>query len=206
MVQGEIMKIKKWNFRIFEGFQGGVLFLLGFLVGTVLPNLLWKMQWKQETVHVFYLLGAFAGEDVSGKEYFLQVLAQRGGWLFICMLCGFSVFGVPVSVLTMLGEGIKTGAILSMSILQFGFVGGAAGLALLFPHEIVYLIVFFYFMRQVYNLSLNCWKGRGLFPQGISGYCLGFLRWGILYMGGILLEIYVNPWFVKETVKFLDFF
>ena len=200
------MKIKKWKFRIFEGFQGGVLFLLGFLVGTVLPNLLWKMQWKQETVHVFYLLGAFAGEDVSGKEYFLQVLAQRGGWLFICMLCGFSVFGVPVSVLTMLGEGIKTGAILSMSILQFGFVGGAAGLALLFPHEIVYLIVFFYFMRQVYNLSLNCWKGRGLFPQGISGYCLGFLRWGILYMGGILLEIYVNPWFVKETVKFLDFF
>ena len=206
MVQGEIMKIKKWNFRIFEGFQGGVLFLLGFLVGTVLPNLLWKMQWKQETVHVFYLLGAFAGEDVSGKEYFFQVLAQRGGWLFICMLCGFSVFGVPVSVLTMLVEGIKTGAILSMSILQFGFVGGAAGLALLFPHEIVYLIVFFYFMRQVYNLSLNCWKGRGLFPQGISGYCLGFLRWGILYMGGILLEIYVNPWFVKETVKFLDFF
>ncbi len=192
MVQGEIMKIKKWNFRIFEGFQGGFLFLLGFLVGTVLPNLLWKMQWKQETVHVFYLLGAFAGgifegfqggflfllgflvgtvlpnllwkmqwkqetvhvfyllgafagEDVSGKEYFFQVLAQRGGWLFICMLCGFSVFGVPVSVLTMLGEGIKTGAILSMSILQFGFVGGAAGLALLFPHEIVYLIVFFYF-------------------------------------------------------------
>ena len=200
------MKIKKWKFRIFEGFQGGFLFLLGFLVGTVLPNLLWKMQWKQETVHVFYLLGAFAGEDVSGKEYFLQVLAQRGGWLFICMLCGFSVFGVPVSVLTMLGEGIKTGAILSMSILQFGFVGGAAVLALLFPHEIVYLIVFFYFMRQVYNLSLNCWKGRGLFPQGISGYCLGFLRWGILYMGGILLEIYVNPWFVKETVKFLDFF
>lgn len=200
------MKIKKWKFRIFEGFQGGFLFLLGFPVGTVLPNLLWKMQWKQETVHVFYLLGAFAGEDVSGKEYFLQVLAQRGGWLFICMLCGFSVFGVPVSVLTMLGEGIKTGAILSMSILQFGFVGGAAGLALLFPHEIVYLIVFFYFMRQVYNLSLNCWKGRGLFPQGISGYCLGFLRWGILYMGGILLEIYVNPWFVKETVKFLDFF
>lgn len=200
------MKIKKWKFRIFEGFQGGFLFLLGFLVGTVLPNLLWKMQWKQETVHVFYLLGAFAGEDVSGKEYFLQVLAQRGGWLFICMLCGFSVFGVPVSVLTMLGEGIKTGAILSMSILQFGFVGGVAGLALLFPHEIVYLIVFFYFMRQVYNLSLNCWKGKGLFPQGISGYCLGFLRWGILYMGGILLEIYVNPWFVKETVKFLDFF
>ena len=200
------MKIKKWNFRIFEGFQGGFLFLLGFLVGTVLPNLLWKMQWKQETVHVFYLLGAFAGEDVSGKEYFLQILAQRGGALFICMLCGFSVFGVPVSVLTMLGEGIKTGAILSMSILQFGFVGGAAGLALLFPHEIVYLIVFFYFMRQVYNLSLNCWKGKGLFPQGISGYCLGFLRWGILYMGGILLEIYVNPWFVKETVKFLDFF
>ncbi len=200
------MKIKKWKFRIFEGFQGGFLFLLGFLVGTVLPNLLWKMQWKQETVHVFYLLGVFAGADVSGKEYFLQVLAQRGGWLFICMLCGFSVFGVPVSVLTMLGEGIKTGAILSMSILQFGFVGGAAGLALLFPHEIVYLIVFFYFMRQVYNLSLNCWKGRGLFPQGISGYCLGFLRWGILYMGGILLEIYVNPWFVKETVKFLDFF
>lgn len=200
------MKIKKWKFRIFEGFQGGFLFLLGFLVGTVLPNLLWKMQWKQETVHVFYLLGAFAGEDVSGKEYFLQVLAQRGGWLFICMLCGFSVFGVPVSVLTMLGEGIKTGAILSMSILQFGFVGGAAGLALLFPHEIVYLIVFFYFMRQVYNLSLNCWKGRGLFPQGISGYCLGFLRWGILYMGGILLEIYVNPWFVKETVKILEFF
>lgn len=206
MVQGETMKIKKWNLRIFEGFPGGFLFLLGFLAGTVLPNLLWKVQWKQETVHAFYLLGAFAGKDISGKEYFFRVLAERSGWFFICALCGFSIFGVPVSIFTMLGAGIKIGAVLSMSILQFGFAGGAAGLSLLFPHEAVYLIVFFGFMRQVYNLSLNCWKGRGLFPQGISRYCFGFLQWGALYMGGILLEIYVNPWLVEKTVKILDFF
>lgn len=191
---------------MFQGFPGGFLFTVGFLLGTVLPNILWKVQWKQETINAFYLLGAFAGKNVSGREYFFQVLTQRGGWFLICVFCGVTVFGVPVSVLTILGAGIKIGAVLSMSILQFGFAGGAAGLSLLFPHEVVYLIVFFYFMRRVYDLSLNCWKGRGLFPQGISRYCFDFFKCGVLYMGGILLEIYVNPWFVEKTVKILDFF
>ena len=145
------------------------------------------------------------GKMLQEKNIFFR-LWQREADGFLSVRSVDFPFGVPVSILAMLGEGIKTGAVLSMSILQFGFAGGAAGLALLLPHEVIYLTVFFYFMRQVYNLSLNCWKGRGIFPQAISGYCLGFLKWGALYMGGILLEIYVNPWLVEKTVKFLDFF
>lgn len=200
------MKIKQWKYKILQEFPAGAFFLLGFIIGTILPNFLWKLQWKQETINAFYLLAAFGGREISGKDYFFQVLSTRGSWFLICALCGFSVFGVPISVFTIVGAGIKTGAVLSMSVLQFGFAGGAAGLSLLLPHEAVYTIVLFYFLKRVYGLSMNCWKGRGVFPEGIPRYCLSFLVCGAFYFGGIVLETYVNPWLVEKTVKFLNFF
>ncbi len=197
---------KKLRIKIPERFPGEILFLTGFLIGTILPNLIWKNHWKQETTTVFYLLSAFAGKNISEKKYFFEILRLRGSWFLVCALCGFSIFGVPLAVFTILGMGMKAGAVLSMSILQFGFVGGAAGGALLFPQGILYLVGAMYLLEKVYALSLNCWRGKGIFFQGVSHYGLRVLSSGILFLAGIFLETYVNPWIVEKVVKLLNFF
>lgn len=197
---------KRLYIKIPERFPGEILFLVGFLIGTILPNLIWKNHWKQETMTVFYLLSAFAGKNIPEKKYFLEILRLRGSWFLVCALCGFSIFGVPLAVFTIWGMGIKAGAVLSMAILQFGFVGGAAGMALLFPQGILYLMAGFYLLEKVYGFSMNCWRGKGIFFQGVSRYGLCVLGSGILCFSGILLETYVNPWIVEKVVKLLNFF
>lgn len=61
-----------------------------------------EMEWKQKTLASFYLIRSFAGKDISGGAYFLEVLRRRGGFFLLLFLCGFTIFGVPLTVAYML--------------------------------------------------------------------------------------------------------
>lgn len=128
-------------------FPAELLFMTGFFAGNVLPNLIWKMEWKQKTLASFYLIRSFAGKDISGGAYFLEVLRRRGGFFLLLFLCGFTIFGVPLTVAYMLFLGMETGMILALSVLEFGIYGGVAGAGLLMPQYLVYIPA--YFILQV---------------------------------------------------------
>ena len=59
---------RKW--KAAGRFPSEILFLTGFLTGTILPNMIWKMEWKQKTLASFYLIRNFAQKDISGGAYF----------------------------------------------------------------------------------------------------------------------------------------
>ena len=181
------------------------LMLAGFLVGVLLPNILWKMEWQQQTMASMYLLSAFSGREISGLEYLLEVFRMRGTYFLIAFFCGLSVFGVPLAILWIVLTGMKAGALLTMSIRQLGLAGGAAGVGLLFPQYLLYLPVLTYFLREVYAQSMDVWKNKGLFPQKVCRYGGVCAICGIFYFGGILLEVYCNPWIVEMLIKKLKF-
>ena len=66
---------RKW--KTAGRFPAEILFLTGFLVGNIIPNLIWKMEWKQKTLASFYLIRNFAGKDISGGAYLLEVLRDH---------------------------------------------------------------------------------------------------------------------------------
>lgn len=206
MVQGEIMEKKSLGKRGKGGFPAGILFLCGFLAGMLLPNLAWKLQWKQKAMASVYLLGAFGGGKVSGVEYLLEIVRMRGGYFLLCILCGFTVFGVPVAVLGITVVGAELGALLALSILQFGLAGGAVGLGLLFPQYLFYLPVMFAAMDMIYRESMGMWKNHGIFPQKLRRFTVRSLAYTAAYFGGMLLECYVNPWVVEKILNGLKFF
>lgn len=109
---------RKW--KTAGRFPAEILFLTGFLVGNIIPNLIWKMEWKQKTLASFYLIRNFAGKDISGGAYLLEVLRHRGVLFLFLFFCGFTIFGVPLSVAYMLILGMETGLILTLSVLEFG--------------------------------------------------------------------------------------
>ena len=146
-------------------FPAELLFMTGFFAGNVLPNLIWKMEWKQKTLASFYLIRSFAGKDISGGAYFLEVLRRRGGFFLLLFLCGFTIFGVPLTVAYMLFLGMETGMILALSVLEFGIYGGVAGAGLLMPQYLVYIPAYFYLAGIVYRQSYGIWKNYGLVPQ-----------------------------------------
>ena len=139
-------------------FPAELLFMTGVFAGNVLPNLIWKMEWKQKTLASFYLIRSFAGKDISGGAYFLEVLRRRGVFFLLLFLCGFTIFGVPLTVAYMLFLGMETGMILALSVLEFGIYGGVAGAGLLMPQYLVYIPAYFYLAGIVYRQSYGIWK------------------------------------------------
>ena len=57
------------------------------------------------------------------------------------IICGFSVFGAPLAVITLLGSGLYAGMIMTVSILEFGFAGGVIGMGLLLLNRKLQLLL-----------------------------------------------------------------
>lgn len=205
LVQGEAMRqseIMKKKTR----FPALILFLCGFLAGNLMPNILWKIKWQQKTLASIYFLSIFATGNISGTEYLKELIKIRGSLFILSVLCGFSIFGVPLAVAGMLFLGFLIGAVAAMSILQFGFAGGLIGAGLLLPQYLFYIPVWMYLMEQVWELSLGIWRNKGLFPGRCRRYLISAGIALLVYAAGILTECYINPWIAEKLLTFVDFF
>lgn len=161
---------------------------------------------ETENPGIFYLIRNFAQKDISGGAYFGEILRRRGGFFLLLILCGFTVFGVPLSVVYMLILGLETGMVLAMSVLEFGLYGGLAGAALLLPQYLIYVPVYFWLAGLVYRQSFGIWKNYGLFPAKNLPYLKQVITAFGVYTGGIMAECFLNPWLVEKIIKYLKFF
>ena len=78
-------------------FPALILFLLGFLAGNLIPNIIWKAKWQQKTWASVYFLSTFAGKNTGNIEYLKEILKYRGVFYLLNIICGFSVFGAPLA-------------------------------------------------------------------------------------------------------------
>lgn len=187
-------------------FPWGKLFFAGFILGVLIPNVIWKLQWHEKTAASLYLLENFTGRMTEGRDYLLYVTQFRGGYFLIPALCGISVFGVPLAVTGMLLCGLEIGMMLTLSILQFGLPGGFLGVGLLFPQYLLYLPALVFLFAAVYGESMEIWNNRGLLHERMYQYGIQIVLAGMLYAGGIFLEVYANPWVLDKLIKNLEIF
>ena len=99
-------------------YPGQFLFGMGFLIGVILPNFIYRTQWRQSTASSMYLMGILAGDNSA--EYFWQVLKMRGGIFLLAACSGVTIFGMPLAIMGMLAGGVLIGMLLTVSVLQFG--------------------------------------------------------------------------------------
>ena len=185
-------------------FPGELIFLVGFVTGIILPNLMFKMKWRQETASALYLLGIYAGE--GGVDYVGKVIKMRAGIFLLAAGSGLTIFGIPVAVVGVLMTGINLAMLLTMSILQFGLQGGLIGVCLLFPQWVLYLPCIMAGCGIVYESSVQIWKNRTFFPGHIVWYLIKVMVCAVCFVVGILLEIYCNPIITKIMIQNLKIF
>ena len=205
MVQGEYMETVL-STKIKNSFPGLTLLLAGFLAGMLIPNFIYRFSWKQQAFSAIYLLTAYGKTGAEGTDYLLKIIWMRGSFFFLSLLCGFTVFGVPIAVGTMLFTGLELGMVFSMSILQFGLTGGAVAAALLFPQYLIYLPLWNVVYQMIYRESMGIWRNHGIFPRKVSDYFLKVFLYTMLYGVGIFLEWRVNPWILNKILDFSKFF
>ena len=73
-------------------FPALILFLLGFLAGNLIPNIIWKAKWQQKTWASVYFLSTFAGKNTGNIEYLKEILKYRGVFYLLNIICGFFGF------------------------------------------------------------------------------------------------------------------
>ncbi len=205
MVQGEYMETVL-STKIKNSFPGLALLMAGFLAGLLIPNFIYCFSWKQQAFSAIYLLTAYGKTGAEGTDYLLKIIWMRGSFFFLSLLCGFTVFGVPIAVGTMLFTGLELGMVFSMSILQFGLTGGAVAAALLFPQYLIYLPLWNVVYQMIYRESMGIWRNHGIFPRKVSDYLLKVFLYTMLYGVGIFLEWRVNPWILNKILDFSKFF
>ncbi len=192
--------------KIKSSFPGLTLLLAGFLAGMLIPNFVYRFSWKQQAFSAIYLLAAYGKTEIGEIEYLLQLLQMRGSFFILSLLCGFTVFGVPIAVVAMIFTGMGLGMVFSMSILQFGLTGGLVAAGLLFPHYLIYLPLWNAVYQMVYKESVGIWRNHGIFPKKISDYFLKSFLYIACFGVGILVEWYVNPWILSKILDFANFF
>ena len=185
-------------------FPAYYLFFIGCVIGIVLPNLIYKMQWKQNTASALYLMGIYA--EKGSREYFWKVLRRRGGLFLLVAGSGLTIFGVLVAVGGIILLGIGMGMLMTMSILQFGFHGGLIGAGLMFPQFIIYVPCFFAVGKNVYEYSMRIWKNHSSFSGQVSTYIAKMLICAVVLCAGILSEVYCNPVITKILIQNLKIF
>lgn len=203
LIRGEGMKYETGIYER-KKYPGQLLFGMGFLIGVILPNFIYRTQWRQSTASSMYLMGIFSGENSA--EYFWQVLRMRGGIFLLAACSGVTIFGMPLSIMGMLAGGVSIGMLLTVSVLQFGLNGGLIGAGLLFPQYLLYLPCMFIGLEQIYSCSKRLWKNRSFSAGQISGYLLRMLFCAALCLAGILLEVYCNPKITEILIKNLKIF
>ena len=191
MVQGEYMEnllsIKKKSF-----FPGLTLLLAGFLAGMLIPNFIYRFSWKQQAFSAVYLLETYGKTEAGGIDYLLQILWMRGGIFFLSLICGFTVFGVPMAIMAMFFTGIGLGIVFSMSILQFGLTGGAVAVALLFPHYLIYLGMLYYLAAEARKVGEDKNKKR-----------MAAMILILTFFVGILSESILSKIFLKNFLQYI---
>lgn len=195
-----IRKYKKTYFPAVWIYSGS------FLLGILIPNIIWKTAWNQKAAASIYLLSIFAGKDLEDQKYFIQVLKMRASIFILAAFCGITVFGVVIAIAGLLGSGLLLGMVLTMSVLEFGIPGCAVGIGLVFPQYIFYIPCMLLLFTEIYRQSLETWKNQGRMSADITGYTGRILLCGLGYSLGILLEIYCNPKVMEFLMKNISIF
>ena len=205
MVQGEYME-NVFSNKTKSSFPGLALLLAGFLAGMLIPNFIYRFSWKQQAFSAVYLLTTYGKTGAEGTDYLFLILQMRSGIYFLSLLCGFTVFGVPIAVTAMFFIGLGLGMVFSMSVLQFGLTGGLVAVGILFPQYLIYLPLWNAVYGMVYRESKGIWRNHGIFSRKVSEYLLKTVMYTVLYSVGIFLEWRVNPWILSKILDFSNFF
>lgn len=180
--------------------------LAGFLLGILLPNVLWKMEIQKGGFAGIYLIESFTRASLPWEEYLVFLARERLAEIFILILCGVSVFGIPAALLMLSWTGFFLGGVLTVSILQFGAAGGLIGLGFFFPQYLLYFPALLFLASSAYSLSSKCWKNQKVTGKDLKRYggrCVLAIGG---QLAGIFLECFLNPVVMQFLVDKLSIF
>lgn len=185
-----------------------VLFVISFLTGTILMNFFSSTLLSDVGIFNSTSINRLKDIEIESGRFFGYVLSKRlKDYLFLGLL-STTCFGVVAVYGAIMWQGALTGMILSAAVMRFGLKGILLILAGIFPHQLILIPAGIMMICWCYqNCSYLYFPSRSIWPvyrtkKGQYIRQLFLLCWimGVVIIGCIL-ESYVNPLLILDTVK-----
>lgn len=168
-----------------------ILLAVGFFLGIIYENLFPTTQTTATELFSIGNLQRFLQTDLLAPKYIWYVVKSRILFFgIICMLGGIKWKKILVSA-CLLCIGFFTGSLCVLSVLNLGFKGLLFCFAALFPQVLFYGMQCGILFTYWFNYPERQWnRMKTLFVS-------------LLFLIGVLLEVYVNPVLVKCIISIL---
>ena len=170
-----------------------ISFFVCFIVGIVLANQCGVDHFEEYGSLTKYYLISYGEKSYDPIALLLYVCKSR--CLHFVLLALSTFLFRKTFVLDLYGAwcGFTYGYFFVLTIGAFGSVGSLVALASIFPQVICYLMLFFG-MRSRVTFKL---------PMKRSERVLEIVMLLLLFILGLLLEVYVNPWILQKVIRWI---
>ena len=165
-----------------------ILLVVGFFIGVIYENIIFKKNFVTTEIFSKSNLQRFLQTDVIAEKYFWYVIKDRLFFLLLICVLGCTKWKKTIVTICLLLIGFFSGTLCVASALSLGIKGILLCIAGLFPHMLFYgflygmlFIYWFHYPEKQWN------RAKLLFVL-------------LMFIVGIILEIYVNPIIVKLMI------
>ena len=143
---------------------------------------------------------AFLGRKISAKAWFACGLKGRRAAAFAGLRFGLTAIGAYFAAAAVLAYGFLCGVFLAAAYLQNGIAGLLLFFLALFPQIFLYLAALFLMAAACSQMAETNHLAGGMQKKEYFRFGVRYFFALILLLWGILLESYVNPWFLSKIL------
>lgn len=186
--------IPYWKFFV-------LLFLAGFVLGTVFVNVAYRNRGQDVAALQLFSLETVGNGTLDYEKYFFFLLPGRLGGMAAVQVIGATVLGPALVIAGLLAQGFLCGTFLGTALLQNGVKGMLLFLAALFPQCLLYIPAVLGMFTVISVMAGQVVQKGRFFGKGALRYCLWCLLFFTVTLWGVLVECYVNPAVLEWLLK-----
>lgn len=193
------VKLEKRFVRI-----GGAFFLAGAVLGFWVLNFKGKELSGGNGIMSEYFIRQYKYFSIDGQELFYYILEHRMKWMVLLWGLGWTSAGKASVCLWCGWLGVLGGILGGMSVARFGILGLLFCIAAMIPQILFYAPAWLGIMNKIWKRAGNSGGQKRIRSvKNLDWTYIAALAVGIfVFLLGILTESYVNPWLMKQILKF----
>lgn len=178
--------------------------LLCFVIGIIVANIMEKKHLSEFGIWNTYFIEKFKYTHIDSMEIFLYIFEIRMPAILLLVLLIVTEWGTIAAALFLAWQGFAAGFLMAVAIIGYGLKGILLIATAAFPHYFIYIAIYI-----VYIYLADFLKGKIQFRSYRNGkniktifLCLivGLLILSV-YITGVFLESYVNPYLLRQILK-----
>lgn len=182
------------------------LFFLLFLGGVICANVSGVVSGRELGAMNEYFMNRYMYADIQGSELFPFLFYERAPGFLLLVLLSVGIYGTLVADGYISYLAFSTGFLSVVAIMNYGIKGILLMVGFFFPQWLFYapVLLFWYCGLRYYKGQEKDAASGELKRKRHMKLAVFAILAGILFLFGLFVESYVNPFFLQKIVRIIE--